>query len=241
MTKTSQTLQIFDDAPYQTEFTARVVEIRETAIALDKTLFYPTGGGQPGDIGHLLMPDGTPIVVRETFRDSKNKNLIWHEIAAQPEKIEAGLMVTGSINWERRYQHMKMHTCLHLLCAIVHAPVTGCSISPDKGRLDFDLPDTSPDKEVVTTQLNELINASRNVTIRRISADDNDQVQKLTRTQLVAPPVIAGAVRVVEIPGVDVQPCGGTHVRNTAEIGAVVCSKIEKKSRHNRRIIIRFA
>jgi len=180
-------------------------------------------------------------VVRETFRDSKNKNLIWHEIAAQPEKIEAGLMVTGSINWERRYQHMKMHTCLHLLCAIVHAPVTGCSISPDKGRLDFDLPDTSPDKEVVTTQLNELINASRNVTTRRISADDNDQVQKLTRTQLVAPPVIAGAVRVVEIPGVDVQPCGGTHVRNTAEIGAVVCSKIEKKSRHNRRIIIRFA
>ncbi len=241
MSETNKTLSLFNNSPYETEFTARVMEVGESVIALDKTLFYPTGGGQPGDTGHLLMPDGTSLLVKGTFRTPQNKDLIWHEVGAHAEKIEAGIAIAGSINWERHYGHMKMHTCLHLLCAIVRAPVTGCSISYDKGRLDFDLPEASLDKEVLTAQLNELINASHEVTIHHVPAGDYHRRQGLNQGRSLAYMDATDAIRLVNISGVDVQPCGGTHVRNTSEIGTIVCAKIEKKSRYNRRVTIRFA
>ena len=135
---------------------------------------------------------------------------------------------------------MRMHTCLHLLCAIVDAPVTGCGIAVDKGRLDFDLPESTLDKEQITRSLMELIDGGLDVQVQLLSNEQYRSRPNLCRTQ-VAPPQSNGTVRVINIPGVDMQPCGGTHVRNTAEVGAVVCDKIEKKSRHNRRVTLRFA
>jgi alanyl-tRNA synthetase/misacylated tRNA(Ala) deacylase len=133
-----------------------------------------------------------------------------------------------------------MHTCLHLLCALIDAPVTGCSIAADKGRLDFDLPESTLDKEQLTAQLNELIGAALEVRVQELPASEYNRLLELCRTR-IPPPANQGMVRVIDIPGVDLQPCGGTHVRNTAEVGAVVCDKIEKKSRHNRRVTLRFA
>jgi Ser-tRNA(Ala) deacylase AlaX len=133
-----------------------------------------------------------------------------------------------------------MHTCLHLLCAIMDAPVTGCSIGDEKGRLDFDLPEMTTDKETITATLNGMIKAAHPVTTSLIPEADYAQALKITRSQDVTPPVFNGAVRVISIPGVDTQPCGGTHVKNTSEIGQVVVDKIEKKSKFNRRITVRF-
>ncbi|MGH8352517.1 MAG: alanyl-tRNA editing protein [Pseudomonas sp.] len=236
-----KTLALFDDAPYQSSFSARVVALGELGVALDQTLFYPTGGGQPGDVGAFFLEDGSAIPIVGTQRDPQQRGLIWHRLEGDPPPLSPGLGLKGSIAWGRRYQHMKMHTCLHLLCSLIDAPVTGCSIGDEKGRLDFDLPEMSLDKEAITQALNELIRSGIEVKTRRMPAADYAAVLGLTRTQAAAPPVFEGAVRVIEIAGVDVQPCGGTHVRNTAEIGRVVCDRIEKKSKHNRRVVLRFA
>src|SRR5690606_2813816 len=134
------TLPLFDDFPYQTTFTAMVVGLGEMGVALDQTLFYPTGGGQPGDVGNFILPDGSCVMVTGTLRDPVERSVIWHQVEGGLEAFSEGLSVQGCIDWDRRYQHMKMHTCLHLLCSIVDAPVTGCSIGHEKGRLDFDLP-----------------------------------------------------------------------------------------------------
>lgn len=236
-----KTLGLFDDAPYETTFSASVVALGELGVAVDRTLFYPTGGGQPGDVGAFFLEDGSAIPVLGTQRDPLQRSLIWHQIEGELPALSPGLGLKGCIAWGRRYQHMKMHTCLHLLCSIIDAPVTGCSIGDEKGRLDFDLPEMTLDKEAITQALNELIQSGIEVKTQRMAATDYAAVLGLTRTQSVAPPVFEGAVRLIEIPGVDVQPCGGTHVKNTAEIGRVVCDRIEKKSKHNRRVVLRFA
>ena len=144
---TMETLALFDSAPYQNAFSARVIAISEQGIALEHTLFYPTGGGQPGDTGHLTLADGTRVQVTGTVRDPVLRSIIWHQVDHYPEQLAAGVQVDAGLDWERRYQHMKMHTCLHLLCSLIDAPVTGCSISADKGRLDFDLPEMTLDKD----------------------------------------------------------------------------------------------
>ncbi|BBP84411.1 MULTISPECIES: alanyl-tRNA editing protein [unclassified Pseudomonas] len=235
------TRALFDEAPYQRTFTARVLAVSDQGVALDQTLFYPTGGGQPGDQGHFLLPDGSVVAVVGTQRDPLLRSMIWHQLEEGAGPVTAGVELQGCLDWERRYQHMKMHTCLHLLCSIIDAPVTGCSIAADKGRLDFDLPESTLDKERLTHALNELIEGALDVRTHMLPANEYNTVLEITRTQAVAPPVLQGMVRVVDIPGVDIQPCGGTHVRNTQEIGQVVCDKIEKKSRHNRRVTLRFA
>ncbi|MEO4048867.1 alanyl-tRNA editing protein [Pseudomonas sp. CAU 1711] len=237
---TLQTRALFDQAPYQHCFTARVVAVSEQGVALDQTLFYPTGGGQPGDQGHLLLPDGSAVTVLDTQRDPLLRAIIWHRLEDGGAGVQVGMEVQGCLDWERRHRHMRMHTCLHLLCAIIDAPVTGCSIAADKGRLDFDLPESTLDKERITHQLNELIAAGLDVRAHELPAGEYGSLLEMTRTR-VPPPTTQGMVRVIDIPGVDMQPCGGTHVRNTAEVGAVVCDKIEKKSRHNRRVTLRFA
>lgn len=238
---TLQTRALFDEAPYQHCFTARVLAVSEQGVALDQTLFYPTGGGQPGDQGHLLLPDGSAVAVLGTQRDPLLRALIWHQLEdGTAARLQAGMEVQGCLDWELRHRHMRMHTCLHLLCALIDAPVTGCSIAADKGRLDFDLPESTLDKEQLTTQLNELITAALEVRAQELPASEYNRLLELCRTR-IPPPANQGVVRVIDIPGIDLQPCGGTHVQNTAEIGVVVCDKIEKKSRHNRRVTLRFA
>lgn len=235
-----QTRNLFDETPYQHCFTARVMAVSEQGVALDQTLFHPTGGGQPGDQGQFLLPDGTPVLVTDTQRDPLLRSVIWHRLEHGTDALQAGMEIQGCLDWERRHRHMRMHTCLHLLCALIDAPVTGCSIAADKGRLDFDLPESTLDKEQLTRQLNELVVAGLDVTAKELPASEYQRLLQLCRTR-VAPPANHGMVRVIDIAGLDLQPCGGTHVRNTAEVGAVVCDKIEKKSRHNRRVTLRFA
>ncbi|WP_338483413.1 alanyl-tRNA editing protein [Pseudomonas trivialis] len=235
-----ETLALFDSAPYQNTFSAHVMAVGEHGIALEHTLFYPTGGGQPGDTGHFILADGTRVDVIGTVRDPVSRAIIWHQMQQCPEQLVAGVQVNAEIDWDRRYRHMKMHTCLHLLCSIIDAPVTGCSISADKGRLDFDLPEMTLDKDSITRDLNALIEQAHEVKTLSMPASEYATLLQITRTQAVAPPVIQGSVRVIDIAGVDIQPCGGTHVANTDEISRVFCEKIEKKSKHNRRVILRF-
>lgn len=238
---TTHTRALFDEEPYQQQFTAHVLAVSELGVALDQTLFYPTGGGQPGDRGYFLLPDNSVVAVVGTQRDPLLRSIIWHQLKDGVSAISVGMELQGCLDWEHRYQHMRMHTCLHLLCSIVDAPVTGCSIAPDKGRLDFDLPESSLDKEHITRKLNELVGAALEVTTHMYPANQYSRVLEITRTQAAAPPAIQGMVRVVVVSGLDTQPCGGTHVLNTTEVGKVICDKIEKKSRHNRRVTLRFA
>ncbi len=236
-----ETLCLFDDAPYLRTFTADVVAVSYLGVALDRTLFYPTGGGQPGDVGNFILADGSYAMVLGTQRDPERRSLIWHQVDCDPYRFAVGQTLQGCIDWDRRYRHMKMHTCLHLLCSIIDAPVTGCSISPDKGRLDFDLPESTLEKDAITHALNELILCDFEVLAKRMPASEYAAILEMARTKSVAPPILGDSVRVIEIPGVDIQPCGGTHVAHTGEIGRVICDKIEKKSKHNRRVVLRFA
>ncbi len=229
---------LFREDAYLRRCEARVVAIDADGIRLDRTVFYPLGGGQPGDSGHLLTSDGRRIEIADT---RKGPDGILHLPAQANPALFAGATVIAEIDWARRYRHMRMHTCLHLLCAVVQAGVTGGSIAASKGRLDFDLPESTLDKEAVTEALNALIREDHAVGARWISEDELDAHPELVRTMSVAPPRGTGQVRLLEVKDVDLQPCGGTHVAGTAEIGPVMVRKIEKKSRHNRRVIINFA
>jgi len=222
---------------------ARVNNVDERGIRLDRTVFYPTGGGQPGDTGVLrLAADGT-IAIADTIKGEGDE--VIHVPASGAALPAIGTEVTAEIDWERRHRLMRMHTCLHLLCAVVPGAVTGGQVSDGRGRLDFDVPGSALDKESIATRLNELIAAKIVVTPRWITDEELVARPELVRTMSVKPPVGGGRVRLMEIAGptglVDLQPCGGTHVRNTAEIGPVVIQKIENKGRQNRRINIAFA
>ncbi|BBP69856.1 Ala-tRNA(Pro) hydrolase [Pseudomonas sp. Seg1] len=237
---TMETLSLFNNAPYQRDFSARVIAVVDQAVVLEHTLFYPTGGGQPGDTGYFSLPDGTRINVTGTVRDPLLPSIIWHQVEQCPPHLCTGALLNASLDWQRRYQHMKMHTCLHLLGSIINAPVTGCSISADKGRLDFDLPEMTLDKESITDELNALIEQAIPVSTLSMPASESPALLQSTGSKTVKPPLIQGDLRMVEVIGIDIQPCGGTHVQNTREIGRVFCEKIEKKSRNNRRVILRF-
>jgi len=203
-------------------------------------VFYPTGGGQPGDSGVLRLANGATIAVVDTVKGVGADEVI-HVVAPDATLPEPGAEIVAEINWERRHRLMRMHTCLHLLCAVVPGAVTGGSVGDGRGRLDFDVPGASLDKEVIATALNKLIAEGHEVTPRWIDDAELEAHPELVRTMSVKPPTGAGKVRLLEIAGVDLQPCGGTHVRNTAEIGPVEITKIENKGRQNRRINIAFA
>lgn len=232
--------ELFRQDAYLRYCEATVVAASADGIELDRTVFYPLGGGQPGDIGHIRGAGGNIIEILDT-RKVASGGRILHVPAETGERLPAtGEAVQAEIDWQRRYRHMRFHTCLHLLCALVDAPVTGGSIAKDKARLDFDLPEQTLDKVSLTEQLNELITADHPVTARWISDAELQAQPELIRTMSVTPPSGRGQVRLVEIPGVDLQPCGGTHVAHTAEIGRVAVRKIEKKGRQNRRVILTF-
>ena len=231
---------LFRDDAYARGCAARVIATDERGIRLDRTVFYPTGGGQPGDTGSLRLASGETIAIVNAVKGDAADEVI-HVPAPGPPLPSPGTEVTAEIDWERRYRLMRMHSCLHLLCAVVPGAVTGGQVSDGRGRLDFDVPGASLDKEAIAAQLNALIAAGHEVTPRWITDAELETRPELVRTMSVKPPVGAGRVRLMEVAGIDLQPCGGTHIRNTAEIGPVVIGKIENKGRQNRRINIAFA
>ncbi len=231
---------IFQDDAYAESCEATVVSVAPDGIRLDRTVFYPTGGGQPGDQGVLRIAGGGDVAIVDT-RKGESLDDVVHVPAEGAALPAPGTRVVAAINWPRRHRLMRMHSCLHLLCAVVDGPVTGGSIGDGRGRLDFDLPEATLDKVEITAALNRLIEANHAVRPRWISDAELDAQPELVKTMSVKPPRGAGRVRLLEVEGVDLQACGGTHVRATGEIGAVEVVKIEKKGRHNRRVVVAFA
>lgn len=230
---------IFRDNAYERSCQARVVAVDERGIRLDRTVFYPTGGGQPGDSGMLRFGEGTTIAIADTVKGDGADEVI-HVPAPGSATLAVGAEVVAEIDWERRHRLMRMHTCLHLLCAVVPGAVTGGSVGDGRGRLDFDVPGASLDKDAITEALNKLIAEGHAVAPRWIDDSELEARPELVRTMSVKPPMGHGKVRLLEISRVDLQPCGGTHVENTAEIGQVEITKIENKGRQNRRINVAF-
>ena len=223
---------LFRDDAYRSECTARVEAVTEHGVILDATVFYPQGGGQPGDTGTLRWDGGEAEVI-----DTRHghDDTIVHVLAEGSERPNRGAEVTATIDFERRHRLMRMHTCLHLLSAVLPYPVTGGQVSDGSGRLDFDLPD-APEKAEVEKALNALIEADHAVGSRWIDEAELEARPELVKTLSVQPPKGAGRIRLIDIPGVDLQPCGGTHVERTGEIGPIRVRKIEKKGRQNRRV-----
>ncbi len=230
----------FDDDAYLDHCQATVVAVSEAGIELDQTVCYARSGGQAGDTGTLTTSDGRVVTLADTiYADDRAR--ILHVPAPDAPALQVGDRVEVKIDWARRHKLMRLHTCLHLLGSLIPVPVTGCGISPDSARIDFDLPESTLDKATLTEQLNALIQAKTAVSIDRITPEELAAQPDLVRTIGAAPPAGTATIRIVDIPGVDRQPCGGTHVANTGEIGPVIVTKIEKKSRTNRRVVVNFA
>lgn len=226
--------------PYRKTAKARVLaQTDEGGLILDASIFYPRGGGQPGDSGALHWSGGRLTVATAVKGEAGTIILVPSEAAALPP---VGAEVEQHLDWDRRYGHMRVHTALHLLSVVIPLPVTGGAVSAEKGRLDFDMPEAPEDKLVLQGQLNALIDRNLPVTETWISDDDLDANPGLVKTMSVQPPRGAGRVRLVRIGEgagqVDIQPCGGTHVARTGEIGKVTLGKIEKKGRQNRRVTV---
>lgn len=233
----TMTTELFREDSYLKECQALVTAVSDTGIQTDQSVFYPHGGGQLGDTGTLLH-DGKTQAINNTIKN-RDTGEQWH-VVENPALLKVGDAVTLMLDWERRYKLMRFHSCLHMLCSLIDAPVTSGSIQVDRARLDFDLKDPI-DKEPITAGLNELVARDVKMSTRWISDAELDAQPELVRTMSVQPPRNAGGtIRLVEFDGVDLQPCGGTHVASTSEIGRVRVSKIEKKGKQNRRINIVF-
>jgi misacylated tRNA(Ala) deacylase len=234
------TQELFREDSYLKACEATIVGINERGgILLDRTVFYPTAGGQPGDTGKLRLADGSEIVIGTTVYGSDGSLL--HVPLRPVEGLAVGMPVTCAIDWERRYRHMRAHTGLHVLCSLVRFPVTGGQVGEAQGRLDFDIPDSIIDKDELTERMNAIIASNRAISIRWITDEEMSARPELVRTMSVKPPMGKGRVRLIEIADCDLQPCGGTHVGSTAEIGRATVTKIEKKGAINRRIRVEFA
>jgi len=233
------TIKLFEADAYRTEAEGRVVSASDEGIRLDQTLFYAESGGQPGDSG-LLMPDDGDAMEIAGAGYAPGRITILHTPRSAPRDLSEGQPVKMRIDWERRFRHMQMHTCLHILCSLVDAPVTGCAIHTDHARIDFDLEENTLDKSELTERINEIIKRDVPVETQLWPISEVRARPGLVRTAMVAPPEIGDTMRIVQIRGVDIQPCGGTHVRSTGEIGKVYVRKIEKKSRRARRVTVAF-
>ncbi|MDA9975260.1 alanyl-tRNA editing protein [Alphaproteobacteria bacterium] len=228
------TEELFREDAYMKGCEATVVAVNPDGIVLDRTVFYPVGGGQPGDSGVLRLLDGRVIRITDTRKGGEGIAHVPEEDADRPS---VGVTVTAEIDWERRYLHMRIHTALHVLCAHVEGAVTGGSIGAGKGRLDFDIPGERPDKEMLTRKLMDIVEADHPLTISWISDEELKSNPDLIRTMSVKPPTGAGKVRMIRVgDAVDFQPCGGTHLKSTGEIGSITVGKIENKGKQNRRI-----
>lgn len=271
------TQDLFRQDAYQTECTATVTAITPHGIVLDRTVFYPLGGGQAGDTGVLVLADGSQIAIVDTRKGKAEDGSFTQEICHQPmpdmlEKLlikeqgatpplRVGDSVTARIDWARRLRLMRFHTASHLLCHIVPKLVNGCSITPDYARIDFNMTETL-DKEALSVAIAELVAAAHPVNVGTILDADLDANPALVKSMSVQPPRGSGQIRTIQIGTaaahaapigqvlaeakqnvvlIDLQPCGGTHVANTSEIGAVIVTKIEKKSAMTRRVVLGFA
>jgi len=233
---------VFRSDSYLKTLDAMVTEVLpDGGIVLDRTIFYANSGGQPGDSGALIAGDGTRIVVATAIHPEGDKTRIVHVPAAEQPTIAVGRSVRAEIDWDRRYRLMRMHTALHLLSVALPFPVTGGSIGEDKGRLDFDMPEVPADLEAIEAELNEMVTANHSITEEWITDAEMAAKPELIKTMKVKPPMGQGRVRLVRIGTIDLQPCGGTHVRSTGEIGALRLGKIEKKGAQNRRVHLLFA
>jgi misacylated tRNA(Ala) deacylase len=230
---------LFRDDAYRRSCKARVLAADANGVLLDRTVFYPMGGGQPGDTGWLRLADGSEIAVVDTVKGVAPDEVL-HKLAPGGALPDLGSEVEAIIDWDRRHRLMRMHTCLHLLCAVVIGDVTGGSVGDGKGRLDFNLPE-APDRAAIEAALNKLIAEDHPVRPRWIADEELAAKPELVRTMSVKPPSGHGKVRLLEIEGVDLQPCGGTHVARTGEIGPITVGKIESKGKQNRRINLAFA
>lgn len=235
------TEELFRADSYLKECEATVTGVNERGgILLDRTVFYPTGGGQPGDSGVLRLADGGEIAIATTVKGEGEENVI--HVPAEGQDLPApGTKVRAAIDWDRRYRHMRMHTALHLLCKVVAFGVTGGQIGTDRSRMDFDMGDERLDKDEIGAALNRLVDQDHPTRIDYISDEELEARPDLVVTLSVRPPRGAGRVRMLQIGDVDLQPCGGTHVARTGEIGRLAVTKIESKGKRNRRINIAFA
>lgn len=231
---------IYRDEPYSRETAAVVVGVDERGIRLDRTVFYPRGGGQAGDGGVLVRGDGTSIPIADTVKGEGAEIVHVPAEGADAASLKPGDAVTARLDWDRRHRHMRFHTATHLLCAIVPHQTNGCSITAGYARLDFDMVEPL-EKEHLERELARLVAEAHPVRTVWITGEELDAKPDLVRTMTVKPPRGVGRVRLLEIDGVDLQPCGGTHVANTSEIGALRVVKIEKKSARSRRVVLEFS
>ena len=243
--------EIFRGDAYLKECDATVLAVDDQGIVLDRTVFYPQGGGQAGDSGVLVLADGSEIAIGDTRKRKDEEARPTHQICHVPAdgpqealmQVKPGDAVTARIAWERRHRLMRFHTATHLLCSLVPQLVNGCSITPDYARLDFNMTDPL-DKELLTQGIAALVAAAHPVVVDSITDEELDANPALVKSMSVQPPRGTGRIRTIRIGGeqaIDFQPCGGTHVANTAEIGKVVVTKLEKKSASTRRVVLGFA
>ncbi|MEO8024049.1 alanyl-tRNA editing protein [Polaromonas sp.] len=255
------TQTLFREDAYLTECMATVTAVTEQGLVLDRTVFYPLGGGQAGDAGVLVLADGREIAIADTRKGKNAEGQFTEAICHLPALsdvdvpvleallqtgVQVGDRVTARIDWARRHRLMRFHTTTHLLCHLVPQLVNGCSITPDYARLDFNMTDPL-DKDVLSAGIARLVAAAHPVAVGSISDAELDANPALVKSMSVQPPRGSGQVRTIRIGGagaeamIDFQPCGGTHVANTAEIGTVIVTKIEKKSATTRRVVLGFA
>lgn len=231
---------LFRDDAYLQTAGARVTELHPQGIELERTIFYPLGGGQVGDTGFLVRGSGECIAIVDTRRDAA-LDAVLHLTAAGAQPPEVGELLTLAIDWPRRHRLMRLHTALHLMSCVVVAPVTGGNIAADKGRLDFDIDMSLLDAERIEREANALIERAVATETVWITDAELDAQPELVKTMSVQPPRGAGRVRLLKIPGIDLQPCGGTHVRNLAEIGRIKVLRIRSEGKRNKRVEIGFA
>lgn len=232
------TEHLFRQDAYARRCEATVVAVNERGgIVLDRTVFYPTGGGQPGDSGVLRLADGRLVRIATTVKGETPEEVV-HVPAEGETPPPVGARVEAEIDWEPRWKRMRAHTALHLLSAVLSFPVTGGQVGDGKGRLDFDMPELPFEKDEIERRLNDLVEAGHAVEARWITDEELAAKPELVKTMSVKPPMGQGRVRLIDVAGCDLQPCGGTHVRNTREIGRMAVAKIEKKGRVNRRVAI---
>jgi misacylated tRNA(Ala) deacylase len=228
---------LFRDDAYLESTSARVVAVHEGGIELDRTVFYAAGGGQVGDTGTLTRPNGVAISIAET-RKGPTVDSVLHIPAAGMPNPEIGETVTAEIDWKRRYALMRLHTALHVMSCVVVAPVTGGNIAPDKARLDFDIEMSLLDAGKIEHETNALIARAIDTETVWITDEELDARPELVKTMSVQPPRGGGRVRLLKIPGIDLQPCGGTHVKNIGEIGAIRVIRIRSEGKRNKRVEI---
>jgi misacylated tRNA(Ala) deacylase len=236
------TEELFREDATLGECSATVLAVDEHGVVLDRTVFYPLGGGQAGDAGVLAVVGGLTLAIADTRKHPALPGVVVHVPSAGADlaALVPGMPVVARIDLARRRAHMRFHTATHLLCALVPHAVNGCSITAGYARLDFHTAEPL-DKEALSAGIARLVAAGHAVSHRWISEEELDANPQLVRSMSVQPPRGLGRVRVLEIDGVDLQPCGGTHVANTAEVGDVVVTKVEKKSAMTRRVVLGFA